>query len=141
MLLTDGLARELVDLNPARVRCCDLDTAARRAKAVGESDRRLARSLLERRRDDDATDGTFPLVLMCGAEQGRVDDIETSPRGGVVALRASVRAADGSERLSLCLRRDGHVRLGGFADELVAFGLPSDCRHRDGAAHDRDARH
>ena len=124
VLLTGRLAKELRDLNPARVRCCDLDTAAGRAGSRTDG-RPPACSLLERRRDDDATDATFPLVLMCGPEQEGVEDADVSPRGGVVALHARVRSSGGSECLSLCIASDGHVRLAGFDDALVPFLLPS----------------
>lgn len=125
VLLADELAIELVGLNPMRVRRCGHATAVRRAQAAATGDEQAGR-LLDRRRDDDAVDGTSPLVLVRGSGAPGAGGLDCRPRCGQVAIRLLDPAQEGfTDNPTLTVGSGGHLLLAGFSDELVPFGLPA----------------
>lgn len=120
VLLLDDFARDLIGINPERVRSAPAEAALKRAAARRAEGEGIGGDVLTRRRDHIAVDGVLPLVVLAGPRAIERPDHGAAVRDGVVVIRLSDDAAEAD----LAVLSDGKIRFNAFAVDLQALALP-----------------
>ena len=125
VLLTGAFATETVDLNPARVRVVDAETAIRRgtriARDAAETAQNMDMDLLDLRRDAVAVDSTGTVVIITPGQAG--DELADAVRGHA---RSRVVVVHDEQTPSIELTGDGKAFLPAWGVTIEPFGLPAE---------------